>query len=70
MTDHERLHQRLHDGTADAGMYPDCAREMGMMAEPTDEQRCYPHPYHGDDGVLGRCYCGEVTYPRGGPPAN
>lgn len=30
------------------------------------------HPYHGDDepapeGREGRCYCGEVRYPKGGP---
>jgi hypothetical protein len=43
--------------------------------EPTIEQKCsyYGHTYHGDDrpdasdGMGGRCSCGEVRYPTGGP---
>jgi hypothetical protein len=25
------------------------------------------HAYHGDDAGMGRCYCGQRTYPAGGP---
>lgn len=38
--------------------------------EPTDEELCEAHgghAYHGDDDAGGRCYCGKVRYPRGGP---
>ncbi|RJQ07717.1 MAG: hypothetical protein C4551_06270 [Bacillota bacterium] len=26
------------------------------------------HAYYGDDDQGGRCYCGAVRYPTGGPP--
>lgn len=29
--DEERLHERLMNGTADPGMYPDCAEHIGML---------------------------------------
>lgn len=37
--------------------------------EPTEEEICEysGHPYDGDDEQGGRCYCGKVRYPEGGP---
>ena len=76
MSDHERLHERLMNGTADPGMYPDHWYEcMGMgeqqrEPEPSSDDICamQGHAYHGDDGDRGRCYCGEVLYAVGGGP--
>lgn len=36
---------------------------------PTIEDYCAAngHQYHGDDAGLGRCYCGSIEYPPGGP---
>ena len=71
-TSHEQLHERLMNGTADPGMYPDCAREMGMFddraPEPTSDEVCAirGHEYLGDDGDRGRCYCGAKEYAAGG----
>ena len=37
--------------------------------EPTEEDYCAAdgHAYEGDDHGVGRCHCGRVTYPAGGP---
>lgn len=39
------------------------------QGDPTVEEQCAArgHEYEGDDCGVGRCYCGEVTYPAGGP---
>lgn len=37
--DEERLHQRLMDGTADPGMYPNCAEHIGMLDRGDDDER-------------------------------
>lgn len=36
--------------------------------QPTVEDYCagMGHAYYGDDGDVGRCYCGTKTYPLGG----
>jgi len=38
---------------------------MGLGPEPSDEELC-DHSYAGDDGEVGRCYCGAQFYPKGG----
>ena len=55
--------------------YPDgprcsCFAIVDSGPEPTIEDYCDPHPYHGDDGDHGRCYCGLKTYPIGGRPVD
>ena len=83
--DEERLHERLMNGTADPGMYPDhwfgCLGQDDGTRErepaPTVDDMCAAggHAYAGDDVAehptgshpVGRCYCGAVTYPPGGP---
>lgn len=39
---------------------------LPALPEPTVEDYCDPHPYH-SDGERGRCYCGLVSFPLGGP---
>jgi hypothetical protein len=40
-----------------------------MSYEPTVEDLCAGagHKYYGDDAGYGRCYCGTIEYPVGGP---
>lgn len=47
------------------------ARMGEPQPEPTVEEICaaYGHAYEGDDSGRGRCYCGEQSYPEGGPDA-
>jgi len=48
---------------------PGCFCEMmapEQQPEPTIEDYCDPHPYYGDDGSMGRCYCGLKRYAAGG----
>lgn len=56
--------EAMQDYALDAGLGPGDAYEPG----PTDEDLCESdgHPYVGDDGAVGRCYCGGRTYPAGG----
>lgn len=49
----------------DEDLYDD--RYEQRQPEPTTEELCAPHPYHGDDNDGGRCYCGQQRYPAGGP---
>jgi hypothetical protein len=69
------IEDRLMTGDADPGMYPDIAERLGMFPEPeqpqeqpepTTEELCEPHLYHGDDSQSGRCYCGTKRYRFGG----
>lgn len=60
--------------------HPECGEFAGGYArgpvppEPTVEEYCAAggHAYAGDDGPppdgRGRCYCGQMDYPLGGPP--
>lgn len=55
--------------------HPECGELMyggpvpEQQPEPTVEDYCADggHGYYGDDGDVGRCYCGEKRYPKGGP---
>lgn len=51
--------------------YDEYERERGgfydqQQAEPSVEDLC-DHSYFGDDGDVGRCYCGLQQFPKGGP---
>jgi len=73
VNDYERMQQRHHDGMCGGGC-PECYRDRIYEDEqrrereqPSIEEMCDPHPYHGDDADGGRCYCGTKRYPaRGG----
>lgn len=67
-------------GEMDYSEWGDVPCACSLMAEqaapqPTVEDYCaaYDHAYYGDDGPpphgIGRCYCGERSYPFGGPPS-
>jgi hypothetical protein len=53
----------------------DPAYQRARAAYDDDQCAGEGHPYYGDDGevgadgqdALGRCFCGHVTYPTGGP---
>lgn len=49
--------------------YPD---DRAADREQEDRYQCaaYNHEYYGDYEGRGRCYCGEKTYPVGGPSAD
>ena len=71
---HNRCPVCGEDDWSDYGDMP-CACYCGptgpepQMPEPTIEELCGPeHPYCGDDGDHGRCYCGAQRYPKGGEP--
>ena len=47
-----------------------CACGRGPeQPQPSADEECdgRGHPYYGDDGEMGRCWCGSQTYPVGGP---
>lgn len=56
----------VEDGMVLHGYDGPCA--LPGPPEPTVEDVCgsYGHAYEGDDGEVGRCYCGQRTYPKGG----
>lgn len=50
-------------------MIDDELEDRYARTEPTEDDYCEMggHMYAGDDGDRGRCYCGKVDYPPGGP---
>lgn len=54
----------------ECGAYPE---PLQREPEPTIEDYCGAdgHPYYGDQEEIGRCYCGQRTFPAGVPsPTN
>lgn len=54
----------VEDGMTLHGYDGPCAYED---AQPSEEDYCAAdnHAYYGDDGEVGRCYCGTMVYPKG-----
>lgn len=61
--------EAMADYAMDAGLGPEDAYDPDEEPAATDEDYCAAdgHRYEGDDGDRGRCYCGQRTYPMGGP---
>lgn len=60
----------IEDGMVLHGFDGPCFLERPRSyGEPTEEDYCEMggHIYAGDDGERGRCYCGQQSYPVGGP---
>lgn len=52
--------------------HPECGAypfPLQRQPAPTEAEYCAStgHPYHGDHEDRGRCYCGQMEYPLGGP---